>query len=97
MHRGYTKAWKRELLSDIWKMPPLYHRVFYYLRQKAKYQTELFPTRGLGIWVTPGMLITSISAIAEGVSYLEWGVQKTPNKKIISEIFYKVLMRSGKE
>lgn len=86
MKRGYTKAWRKELESDIWKMPPLYHRVFYYLRLKARWKTEIFPTRKIGMWVSPGMNITSIEKIAQGVSYIEYGVERTPNKKTIYEI-----------
>lgn len=87
MKRGYTKAYRKELDGDIWIMPPLYHRVFYYLRQKAKWQPELFPSRKcLGIWVIPGQFITSIDMIAKGVSWAEYGVEKSPNKKTIKTI-----------
>ena len=86
MKKGYTRAWRKELESDIWKMPPLYHRVFYYLRLKAQWKTDLFPTRKLGIWLSPGMYITSILDIANGVSYIEYGVKRVPNKKSIFKI-----------
>lgn len=87
MKRGYTKSYRKELDGDIWIMPPLYHRVFYYLRQKAKWQPELFPSRKcLGIWVIPGQFITSIDMIANGVSWTEYGVEKSPNKKTIKTI-----------
>lgn len=87
MKRGYTKAYRKELDGDIWKMPPLYHRVFYYLRQKAKWKPELFPSRKyLGIWVIPGQVITSIDLIAKGVSWTEYGIEKSPNKKTIKVI-----------
>ena len=87
MKVGYTKAYRKELNSDIWKMPPLYQRVFFYLRQEAVWQPETFPTRkGYGIALNPGQLITSFSTIAEGVSWYEYGVKKVPNKKIIKDI-----------
>lgn len=89
MRSGYTKAWRRELLSDVWKMHPLYHRVFYYLRHKANWENKLLPTRQvpkMGMWLSPGMLISSYELIAEGVSYYEDGVLKVPNKKTIKVI-----------
>jgi hypothetical protein len=87
MKAGYTKSYRKELYSDVWKMPPLYQRVFFYLRQNAAWQPETFPTRkGYGIALNPGQLITSYSAIAEGVSWYEYGVKKIPNKKTIKDI-----------
>ena len=87
MRVGFTKAYRKELDSDIWKMPPLYQRVFFYLRQEAVWQPETFPTRkGYGIALNPGQLITSFSTIADGVSWYEYGVKKIPNKKMIKSI-----------
>ena len=87
MNRGFTKAYRKELNGDIWKMPPIYHRVFYYLRQKAEYESSVFPTRkGFGIHVNPGQLITSYQIIADGVSWYEYGVKRTPNKKTIKDV-----------
>lgn len=84
---GFTKAYRKELVSDIWGMPPLYQRVFFYLRQSAVWKSELFPTRqNYKIALNPGQLITSFSIIAEGVSWYEYGVKKTPNKKTIKDI-----------
>lgn len=89
MSTGYTKAYRKELNSDIWRMPPLYQRVFFYLRQKAVWKPEVFPTRkGFGIALNTGQLVTSFSAIAEGVSWYEYGVKKVPNKKIIKDILW---------
>ena len=84
---GYTKAFRKELNSDIWKMPPLYQRVFFYLRQSASWETDLFPTKkGFKIALNPGQLITSLSVIAEGVSWYEYGVKRVPNRKTIKDI-----------
>ncbi|KJR41569.1 primosome component [Candidatus Magnetoovum chiemensis] len=89
MKRGYTRSWRKEIESDIWKMPPMYHRVFYWLRQKASWRTMLIPTRnGIGIWLTPGMIITSYSVIANAVGHEEWGIEKTPDRKSIMKILY---------
>lgn len=85
--KGWTRAWRKELYSDIWLMPPLYHRVFYYLRQKANWETKLMPTSyGMGMYISPGMLITSYEQIAEGVKYMEYGVLRIPNRKTIKGI-----------
>lgn len=87
MHRGYTKAWRKEIDSMIWGMPPLYHRVFFYLRLKVNWKPKLFPTRyPLKIWVSPGMILTSCSQIAEGVSYKENNREITPDRKTIMRV-----------
>ena len=67
----------------------MYHRVFCFLRQKANWETRLLPTSRvpqMGIWVSPGTLITSYEIIAEGVSYIEYGVDRIPNRKTIMTI-----------
>lgn len=87
MKAGYTKAYRKELFSDVWKMPPIYQRVFFYLRQKACWQPETFPTKkGFKIALNPGQIITSLSAISEGVAWYEYGVKKAPNKKRIKDV-----------
>src|SRR3990167_2270633 len=84
---GYTKAWKKELDSAIWTMPPLYHRVWFWLRQNAKYKVELFTTRrGFGIWLRPGQLLTSLDLIGKGVAWREHGVERVPNRKTVKDI-----------
>ncbi|MBF0456890.1 MAG: hypothetical protein HQK99_03240 [Nitrospirae bacterium] len=42
--------------------------------------------RGVGIWLDPGMLITSYQIISEGVAYSEMGVLRLPSKKTIGKI-----------
>ena len=89
MRRGYTKSWRKELESDIWKMPPLYHRVWFYIRQRANWETKLMPTNiipKIGMWVSPGMLITSLSQIAESISYFSQGGINVPDRKTIQRI-----------
>jgi len=84
MKKGYTQAYRKELDSNIWKMPPLYQRVFFYLRQTASWESEEFPTiKKFKIALNPGQLITSLSTIADGVSWYEYGTKRTPNKKTI--------------
>lgn len=87
MKAGFSKTYRKVLISDVWKMPPIYHRVFQYLILKAKYKIEEFPTRkGYCIFLQPGQLIASMDHIAEGVNWYEWGVEKKPNKKTIKDI-----------
>lgn len=87
MKKGFSKTYRRELESDIWKMPPIYQRVFFFLRLKVKYKAELFPTRKkCGIWLNPGQWLTSIDQVANGVSWYEWGKEKIPNKKVIKDV-----------
>jgi hypothetical protein len=86
MHMGYTKAWRMELDSDIWSMPPMYQRVWHYLRQKANWQVKLMPTEKIpkmGMWVSAGMIVTSLEQIAEGVSYREHRAWRMPNKRTV--------------
>jgi hypothetical protein len=84
---GFAKSWRKELDSEIWLMPPLYHRVWYWLRMNVQHEPFLFPTRErFGIWVLPGQRITSLQQIAEGVKWTEWGKEKVPNKRTIMVI-----------
>ncbi|MBU5635500.1 hypothetical protein KOM00_02005 [Geomonas sp. Red69] len=84
---GFIKSWRKELDSDIWMMPPIYHRVWYWLRLHAQYEAFLFPTlHQYGIWVLPGQRLTSLQQIAEGVKWTEWGREVIPNKKTIKGV-----------
>lgn len=84
---GFAKSFRKELHSDVWMMPPIYHRVWYWLRMNAQYEAYLFPTREkFGIWVLPGQRITSLQQIAEGVAWREWGKEKVPNKRTIKAV-----------
>jgi len=84
---GYAPSHRKELDSDIWMMPPLYHRVWYWLRLTVQYDTYLFPTRRqFGIYVLPGQRLTSLQLIAEGVKWTEYGREVIPNKKSIKDI-----------
>jgi len=73
--------------SEVWLMPPIYHRVWYWLRMNVQHEPFLFPTREkFGIWVLPGQRITSLQLIAEGVKWVEWGREVIPNKKTIKDV-----------
>lgn len=87
IHGGYVPSWRKELESEVWLMPPIYHRVWYWLRMNVQYEPFLFPTRErFGIWILPGQRLTSLQQIAEGVKWSEWGVESVPNKKTIRDV-----------
>ncbi len=83
-NKGFIKTWRKEINSDIWLMPPLYHRVWSFLLVYVEWKPVVFPTaKGFGIHVNPGQKITSLNDIARKVSWTEYGVEKTPNRKTI--------------
>jgi len=87
MKAGFVKTYRKLLQSDIWKMPPLYYRVFHYLILVAEYKKNMFPTRKkFGIHLLPGQLITSMGNIANAVAWEEHGVERIPNKKMIKDV-----------
>ena len=84
---GYAPSWRKEFASEIWSMPPIYHRVWYWLRMNVQYADFLFPVRrAYGVWVLEGQRLTSIQQICEGVKWTEWGVEKVPNKRTIAAV-----------
>lgn len=84
---GYIKDYRIELDSDVWKMPPPYHRVWQYLKYMANHSTNEIPMRDGGFLVIkPGQHLTSYRKIAIGVSYYEKTLIKEPNSKTISQI-----------
>ena len=87
MKKGYTKSWRKELSSEIWMMPPIYHRVWFWLRQKTQHETFLFPTRQLfGIWVLAGQRLTSLEDIAEGVKWFENRRESKPDRRVVKRV-----------
>ena len=84
---GYVKIFRKETDSDIWLMPPIYHRVWHWLLLNVQFEMYLFPTsQRIGIYVLPGQKLTSIRKIAEGVQWSEWGKEKAPNTKTINQV-----------
>jgi len=85
--KGYIKDFRKELQSDIWMMPPLYHRVWQYLKYKVNHKANKIPmTDGTFLEVEPGQHLTSIRNISNDVGWYERGVFKSPNPKTISSI-----------
>ena len=85
--QGYIKDYRKELDSDIWMMPPLYHRVWAYLKYKVNYKEAKIPLKdGDFLIIYPGQHLTSTRAIAKGVGYYEGRSYKEPAAKTIKKI-----------
>ncbi|MEV3035491.1 hypothetical protein ABNF53_17025 [Paenibacillus larvae] len=85
--QGYIKDYRQELKSDIWLMPPLYHRVWQYLKYMANHQDNDIPMNyGSRLKIRRGQCLTSIRNIANGVGYYERAVWREPNPKTISTV-----------
>ena len=84
---GFIKDYRSELRSDIWMMPPLYHRVWQYLKYRANHSYNKIPMEdGNFFSIQPGQHLTSVRTIAQGVGYYEGLIWKEPNPKTISTI-----------
>ncbi|MDT2249494.1 hypothetical protein P7H16_24840 [Paenibacillus larvae] len=85
--RGYIKDYRQELKSDIWLMPPLYHRVWQYLKYMANHQDNEIPlTDGTRLSIQRGQHMTSVRSIATGVGWYEGRLWKEPNPKSVSVV-----------
>lgn len=82
----YVRSYPDEVESAVWSMPPLYHRVLHWLRLSANRKLGLECTPRGGMWVSPGMLITSHALIGRGVAHKEYGIARPPNKKTVATI-----------
>ncbi len=84
---GWIKDWRKELHSPVWAVPPIYHRVWTWLKYSVNATESQIPQRdGTTLTVERGSRITSIRQIADGVSWFEHGIKKTPNPKTVNEI-----------
>jgi len=84
---GWIKDYRQELQSDIWLMPPLYHRVWQYLKYKVNSEDAKIPMRdGSFMTIKKGQHLTSIRGIAQGVGWYEGRKWKEPNPKTIKTI-----------
>ncbi|MGG3480610.1 hypothetical protein ABES21_24345 [Peribacillus frigoritolerans] len=85
--QGYIKDFRKELDSSIWMMPPLYHRVWQYLKYQANHQDKKIPMKdGTFLTIRVGQHLTSVRTIAHNVGWYEGAVYKEPNPKTISSI-----------
>jgi len=84
---GFIKDYRRELDSKVWAMPPLYHRVWQWIKYSVNYMPVEVPFHdGRIVLVKKGEKITSQRQIAKGVGYYERGIWREPNPKTIKEI-----------
>lgn len=87
MHRGFTKSWRKEFESSVWRMAPIYHRIWYWLRMSANHAKNLIHTpRGYGIYVLPGQKLTSLQNICEAVKYAENRRLIIPDRKTVQKV-----------
>lgn len=85
--QGFIKDYRKELQSDIWLMPPLYHRVWQYLKYQVNHESSEIPMKdGSKFRIEKGQHLTSVRAIAKGVGWYENMVFKEPNPKTITVI-----------
>ncbi|MFZ4452062.1 hypothetical protein [Salibacterium aidingense] len=84
--QGYIKDFRKELESDIWLMPPLYHRVWQYLKYKVNHQEKRIPIDDDFLTIKPGQHLTSVRKIASETGWYERASWKEPNPKTVSKI-----------
>ena len=85
---GWIADYRKELESNIWLMPPTYHRVWQWIKYSVNHKEAKIPNRSGGVTIIkPGQRATSYRQIAKGVGYYEsvhkW---KEPNTKTIKVI-----------
>jgi hypothetical protein len=84
---GYIKDHRKELHSDIWLMPPMYHRLWQWLKYKVNYEDAVIPMNdGSKFTIKKGQHLTSLRHIAQGLGYYEGRAWKEPNPKTVSVI-----------
>jgi hypothetical protein len=84
---GFIKDYRKELQSDIWLMPPLYHRVWQYLKYQVNHEHNEIPMRdGSKFKIKKGQHLTSVRGIAKGIGWYEGIKWKEPNPKTINVI-----------
>jgi DnaD/phage-associated family protein len=85
--KGWIKDHRQELESDIWAMPPLYHRVWQYIKYMANHEDNEIPMRdGSKMLIEKGQHLTSVRTIAQKVGWYERGIFKEPNPKTVQEV-----------
>lgn len=87
MAEGWIKDYRKELDSDIWVMPPLYYKVWQYLKYKANHKPKEIPMAdGTKEIIGRGQHLTSYRALARGVAYYEGAIYREPNPKCMKKI-----------
>ncbi|MCI3922448.1 DnaD domain protein [Paenibacillus sp. TRM 82003] len=84
---GYIKDHRKEVESDIWKMPPLYHRLWQWLKYNVNHEETDLPMRdGTKLHINRGQRLTSVRDIAKAIGWYEGVKWKEPNPKTVSVI-----------
>lgn len=85
--QGYIKDHRKELGSDVWRMPPLYHRLWQWLKYIVNHTDNEIPMRdGTRMLIKRGQHLTSVRDIAEEIAWYEGRKKKVPNPKTIDSI-----------
>ncbi|WP_370568976.1 hypothetical protein [Fictibacillus sp. 23RED33] len=85
--QGYIKDYRKELDSDIWLMPPLYHRTWQYLKYQVNHQENKIPMRdGSFLTIKKGQHLTSVRDIAKSTGWYEGAKWKEANPKTVDTI-----------
>ena len=86
-NQGWIKDYRKEMDSDIWVMPPLYLKVWQYLKYMVNHKKNEIPmTDGSKEMIERGQHLTSYRGIAKGVSYYEGRTYKEPSARTIKKI-----------
>lgn len=86
-NQGWIKDYRKEIDSDIWVMPPLYLKVWQYLKYKVNHKERYIPLKdGTKELIEKGEHLTSYEAIAKGVSYYKGKAHYVPSDKQIKSI-----------
>jgi len=86
MDRGWVKQWRKEKDSLIFKMPPLYYKVWRYLIMEVNHSENIIPVDGKPFKILPGQKLTSLRQIAIDCAYYENNRLVTPSTSTISRI-----------
>lgn len=85
--QGYIKDYRKEIESDVWLMPPLYHRTWQWLKYNVNHDEAVIPMRdGTELHIKRGQRLTSVRDLAKSVGWYEGVKWKEPNPKTISVI-----------
>lgn len=85
--KGWIKDYRQELGSDIWMMPPMYHRIWQWIKYNVNHEEGYVPLRDGGRQkILKGQHMTSIRQIAQGVGWYEGRKWKEPNPKTVRSI-----------
>ena len=84
---GWICDYRKELESDIWLLPPMYHRVWQWIKYSVNHKQAKIPNKdGTFTVINPGQRATSYRQIAKGVGYYEGVKWKEPNPKTVKTI-----------